>query len=182
MIIWFPDLKNFTLSVNVYVFCKDKFVYLVMYLIEIANHRKHQVKVELLDEDDYKQITKTRYYFNWKTEKEYSVYKLICRGDILGLMSCLINVNEQRIEIKLLAVSKENRGGNKEFDRIAGTLIGFACREAMKLYGKEACVSLVPKTKLKQHYIDRYGMLDAGWQVFLVGGPLLEIIKEYYEK
>lgn len=150
-----------------------------MYVIEISNNQKHTVDIELLAEKDYKSITKARYYFNWKTEKEYSVYKLVCKGEILGLMSCIDVVGDKRIEINLLAVSKENRGSGKIYERIAGTLIGFACRETMKRYGIEGCVSLVPKTELKQHYIKEYGMLVAGRRLFLEGGPLLNIIKEY---
>lgn len=148
-----------------------------MYVIEVKNNQKHVVRVEEVDIQDYKRIIKSRYYFNWKTENQ--IYKLILQDDILGLMSILNDVNDKRLEINLLAVSKENRGKNKQFDRIAGTLIGFACREAKKHYGIEACVSLVPKTQLKRYYINKYQMADAGRQVFLAGQALLNVLKEY---
>lgn len=150
-----------------------------MYIIEVKNNQKCSVKVESVDEQDYRQITKSRYYFNWKTEKGNDVYKLVLQDDILGLMSLVYDAAEKRIEINLLAVSKENRGENKQFDRIVGILIAFACRKAKKHYGFEACVSLVPKTQLKQYYINKYQMYDAGRQVFLAGLPLLNILKEY---
>jgi len=43
-----------------------------------------------------------------------------------------------------------------------------------------ACVSLIPKTRLKQYYIGKYGMKDAGWQLLLDGKELLQLIKKYY--
>jgi hypothetical protein len=150
-----------------------------MYIVDVKNNKKCIVKIEPLDEQDYKHLTKSRYYFNWKTEKENDVYKLVLEDNILGLMSLVNDKRDKRIEISLLAVSKENRGKNKQFDRITGVLIAFACRTAMMNYGIKACVSLVPKTRLKHHYIDQYQMLDAGWQVFLAGQPLLNILKEY---
>ena len=137
-----------------------------MYVIERESNLRHSVKLKRLDDDDYKEITKSRFYFNWKTEKGKDVYKLVLDDDILGVMSCMHHEDEERIEILLLAVSKENRGKNKKYERIAGNLIGFACREAMKYHGANGCVSLVPKTSLKPHYSAFYGMIDAGWQMF----------------
>ena len=150
-----------------------------MYLIETKTNKRFEVVVDIVDEQDFKLITKSKFYFNWKEEKENDIYKLILEDEILGLMSCFDDEGDKRIEIKLLSVSKENRGQNKRYDRIAGTLIGYACREAMKRYGIEGCVSLVPKTQLKHHYIEKYGMIDAGRQVFLEGEQLLRMLKEY---
>ncbi|MBI2257465.1 MAG: N-acetyltransferase [Flavobacteriia bacterium] len=150
-----------------------------MYIIDVKNNKKCAVKVKQIEEQDYKTLTKSRYYFNWKTEKENDVYKLVLDENILGLMSLVNDKGDKRIEISLLAVSKENRGKNKRFDRITGILIAFACRTAIKYYGIEACVSLVPKTRLKQYYIDQYQMTDAGWQVFLTGQSMLNILKKY---
>jgi hypothetical protein len=132
-----------------------------------------------VDEQDFKSITKSKFYFNWKEEKQHGIYKLVLENEIVGLMSCFDDERDKRIEIKLLSVSKENRGKNKRYERIAGTLIGYACKEAMKRYGIEECVSLVPKTQLKHHYIEQYGMIDSGRQVFLEGEQLLRILKEY---
>lgn len=151
-----------------------------MFIVERLTGKKYTVVVEPVINEDYKIITKKRYFFDWKTEKKYTVYKLRRKDNniILGLMSCIHYAEEQRIEIKLLAVSIDNRKG-KGYDRIAGTLIGFACREAIKCYGIDGCVSLVPKTELKIHYIEKYGMLDAGYQVFLEGVSLLKNLNNY---
>lgn len=150
-----------------------------MYLTETQTNNRCEVSVDFVGEQDFKSITKSRFYFDWKKERVNAIYKLVLNDEILGLMSCFHDEKGKRIEIKLLSVSKENRGRDKKYERIAGTLIGYACREAIKYYGIEGCVSLVPKTRLKYHYIEQYGMIDAGVQVFLEGESLLEMLKKY---
>lgn len=93
---------------------------------------------------------------------------------------------ECRIEIKLLAASRENvvskneKGKKqKQFDRIPGNLIAFAGSQAIARYGKNACVSLRPKTKIKAHYIKKYGMMDAGIQLFLEFEQLQDLVNKY---
>jgi DTW domain-containing protein YfiP len=81
---------------------------------------------------------------------------------------------EERTEIKLLTVSIENIGKQKQFDRIAGCLIAFAAREAVRKFKKFPALSLIPKTELKQHYISKYNMADAGWQLYLEDIPIVE--------
>jgi hypothetical protein len=152
-----------------------------MFIVESKTQVRYKVLVESVSEKDYKFITKARFWFDWKSEKGNRVFKLRRVGDdsILGLVSLTDVPEERRTEISLLAVSKENRGKEKQFDRIAGTLIAFACREAIKLYGEEGCVSLLPKTALKKYYIAKYGMLEAGFQIFLQDKPLLNLLIEY---
>ncbi|MFV7234569.1 N-acetyltransferase [Flavobacterium sp. ZB4R12] len=138
------------------------------------------VVIELVAEEDFKVITKAKYFFNWKQEKENIVFKLRIEDadEILGLMSLKHFQHEERFEIKLLAVSKENRGKDKKYDGITENLIAFACREAVKLHAESACVSLFPKTKLKMHYVEKYGMQDAGRQVFLGGISLYRLLEK----
>ncbi|KOS05421.1 hypothetical protein AM493_04785 [Flavobacterium akiainvivens] len=139
------------------------------------------VVIERVREEDFKKMTKARFFFNWKTEKENEVYKLTLAGtdEILGVMSLVNYPGEQRCQINLLSVSKENRGKNKIYAGIAGNLIAYACRESIKLYGADACVSLHPKTELKAHYIEQYGMMDAGMQVFVEGINLFRLLEKY---
>lgn len=153
-----------------------------MYIIECFSVQKlHTVIIEPFTVKDYKNITKKKYFFNWKTEQPYNVYKLRRTDEetILGLVSLVHHPKEKRIEIRLLSVSIENRGKKKQYERIAGNLIAFACREAIKQYGNEACVSLLPKTELKKHYITQYGMIDAGYHVFFEGLSLLKMLNTY---
>ena len=115
-----------------------------MQIKEISSGKWLKVIIEAVNEKDFEKITKRRYFFNWKKEKSYSVYKLrlASNEDILGLVSFDINTAEEWILIRLLAVSIENRGLSKGFDGIAGNLISFVCREAIKLFRHNACVAL----------------------------------------
>jgi hypothetical protein len=65
------------------------------------------------------------------------------------------------IEIELLEVGDENVGKKKKLDRIAGTLIAFACRESLKR-GHEGYIFLTPKTKLIDHYKAKYYLAFTG--------------------
>lgn len=146
----------------------------------IENSVKINVVIELVTAEDYKKITKAKYFFNWNLEKENLVYKLRISfsDEILGLISLIHFEQEERFEIKLLTVYKENRGKNKKYDGIAENLIAFACREAVKKHAENACVSLLPKTELRSHYINKYGMLEAGLQIFLEGVSLFKLLEK----
>jgi hypothetical protein len=152
-----------------------------MNITHVKTSEKKDVIIELLTESDYKGITKEKYHFDWKTEKSNTVYKLRLLDDnaILGLMSIKEYPSEDRIEIVLLASSTDNTGKNKIYEGIAGALIAYACREAIKLFGENACVSITPKTELKKYYMKQYGMLDAGRQIFLETASLFNLLNKY---
>ncbi|UPT69587.1 MAG: N-acetyltransferase [Flavobacterium sp. JAD_PAG50586_2] len=135
-----------------------------------------------MEDIDFKKIKRVNFNFNWGSEKKNQVFKLSIEGEeeILGLMSLIHFEQEQRIEINLLAASKTNIGQNKIYDRIAGNLIAYACRECVKLHPEYACVSLIPKTDLRQHYVDQYGMIDdGGYHLYLEGISLYQIINNF---
>ena len=152
-----------------------------MQITDTSNATKKDVVVELVSDKDYKLITKEKYHFNWKNEKQNSVFKLRLyeSEEILGLMSLKHFEDEMRFEIKLLEVSKVNVGKKKRYEGIAGNLIAYACREAISTHAENGCVSLTPKTKLKKHYMEKYGMLDAGIQIFLEGRAIFGLLKTY---
>lgn len=152
-----------------------------MEIIHVKSKSKRKVIIGPIDNSDYRKITKSRYWFDWRTEKDNLVYKLCLEttGEILGLMSLIHYKDEKRFELHLLAVSKENRGKEKVYKGIAGSLIAYACRKTVKLYAINGCVSLIPKTELKAHYMKTYGMLDAGRQLFLEGRSLLNLLNQY---
>lgn len=153
-----------------------------MYIIDRVLNEQHSVQILPVVNDDFKRLTVKRYSFNWRKLKEdCDIYKLILidSDDILGLIGLVDFPAEERTEIKLLAVSVENTGQDKRYDRIAGCLIAFAGIRAMRKFKNYPALSLIPKTELRQHYIKKYGMIDAGWQLFLEDIPLLNLIKEY---
>ena len=110
------------------------------------------------------------------------IYKLhiVKEADILGVMGLIDVPGDKRIEIKLLANSRENLGRNKVHDRVAGCMIAFACDLAAKKYEGYTCVSLVPKTNLVNHYMQKYRMIDGGRQLYLERETMDYIINKYY--
>jgi len=153
-----------------------------MEIIEIATGKRKAIIIREAETEDFKLLTKKRFSFVWKTfRNSTSVYKLQIEGEdgILGVMGLIDWPPEKRIEIKLLASSMENIGKQKIYERIAGCLITFACRLAVSKYGPDACVSLVPKTELIKHYMQKYHMEHAGWQLYLEGNKLDKLLKEY---
>lgn len=153
-----------------------------MEITDLFSGERRKIIVREVTDEELSLLTRKRYSFNWKKLKGTAViYKLQVIGDddILGVLALIDFDDELRIEIKLLAVSKENIGNTKRYDGIAGCLIAFACRESISKYGALACVSLVPKTSLIKHYIQQYNMKYAGWQLFLDGIELQQILRKY---
>jgi hypothetical protein len=155
-----------------------------MEITELATGFKKKVIISAVENDDFKVLLKRNYSFDWKSFKDkLEVFKL-CTEDqperILGVVGILDVPDEMRIEIKLIANSRENIGRKKKYERIAGCLIAFVGNEALAKYKRYACVSLIPKTELILHYETKYRMKYAGWQLYLEEENLRKLIKEYY--
>lgn len=154
-----------------------------MYVVHVDSGRKLRATIDKLEAKEIAQINKTkRFDFNWNKEKQHDVYKLTAEGvdEPLGLMSLADRPDDMAIEIRLLASSSGNVGDKKQYDRIAGCLIAFACRKAfIAQYGGYVC--LKPKTELKNHYQEIYGFIST--KLFLVtdGSNSLSLVKQYYE-
>ena len=154
-----------------------------MVITEVATGRKLAVSIFPVEGKDFKQITKKRYFFDWKKERGVSdLFKLTLKGgsEILGLLALVDFPGEFRMQIRLLSVSRENLGKTKIYEGTAGCLIAFAGRTAVGKYFEQACISLLPKTELRLHYKSKYGMLDGGPQLFLEGAGLQALIKKYF--
>jgi hypothetical protein len=154
-----------------------------MEITELSTGYRRKVIIRAVENDDFKILVKKRYCFDWKSfRNEMMTYKLCCvdePGVILGVIGIVDFEEEMRLEIKLIANSKDNIGRNKKYEGIAGCLIAFSCRKAFRKYGDLACVSLIPKTELIAHYTEKYYMVYAGWQLYLEGKSLRKLIKEY---
>lgn len=152
-----------------------------MVIVETASGQTHPIAISSVSQNELKLLKKAKYSFNWRqTAKTCPLFKLTIEGqeEILGVMALVEHPGDNRVEIKLLASSVENIGADKKFDGIVGCLLAYACGESLRNYGELACVSLLPKTALKQHYMEKYGMLDGGRQVFLEGKPLFDWAKK----
>jgi len=151
----------------------------------IVEHRStgtnYTAQIVSLTKEDYTKITQERYWFNWKTEEGYDVYKLCIADnpDILGLISLDWHPEESRVEVRLLAASRENRGKSRTYDNIAGNLLVYACYLAMEVYGILSCVSLLPKTALINHYVRKYGFRSGGMRLYIDGEEMQDLIERY---
>lgn len=152
-----------------------------MVINEVKTGIAHSVRIDPIEDIDFKGLSVQRYWFSWREEKNFDLWKLTIEGtdDILGLMSLNFIDEEKRVEIRLLACSRENVGAGKTYAGIAGCLIAYACRLAIVRYPDAPCVSLVPKTRLRKYYMRMYGMLDAGLSLCLLDKGLINMITKH---
>jgi ribosomal protein S6E (S10) len=152
-----------------------------MKIVDTSTGEKHSVEISPVEIDEFKTIRKDRYFFDWKIEKNQEVYKLQIKGssDILGLVSIERISQEWRIHIRLLTVSKENKGKEKKYDQIAGNLIAYVAKIAIREYGELACVSLRPKSQIARHYIDKYNMNITGMTLSIEVPEIINLINLY---
>ncbi len=152
-----------------------------MNIKEVSTGRIYPIEIIPVEKADYKFLIKSRYFFNWKNEQNQEVYKLVIEGEgtILGLVSLERIPSEWRIHIRLLSVSKENKGREKKFEKIVGNLITYVAKIAVAEYGELACISLKPKTTIAQHYIEQYKMNVTGVTLSLEVPEILDLINEY---
>lgn len=68
---------------------------------------------------------------------------------------------------------------DKKYDRIAGNLITYVSKLAVKEFAELACVSLVSKTSIAKHYIEKYNMNIAGKTLSLEVPEILNLINQY---
>jgi len=132
-----------------------------MFVVETQTGKKVKVKISPSETSEYAKLE--NFEFDWRNEKEYETYKLSLSSNskILGLLSIHRIAEELRIEIRLLEISKENIRETKKYDRIAGILIALTCKESFQ-HGFYGFVSLIPKTRLIKHNIEKYGFLQFG--------------------
>jgi len=152
-----------------------------MTIIEVSTGKKLPIQIVPVEMADYKSLVKSRYFFDWETEKNEEVYKLVIESDnsILGIISLERIPGEWRVHIRLLTVSKENKGSGKKYEKIIGNLIAHAAKIAVAEYGELACISLRPKTEIAQHYIDKYKMNITGITLSLIVPEILDLINQF---
>ena len=151
-----------------------------MHLIHQPTREKRLSEIKPITESALKRIAKKSFSFDWLQETEHDIYALYIQNEkkIVGLMALKDRPDELRLEIILLESSKENVGENKEYERIAGCLIAFACRLAFSK-GYYGFVSLIPKTRLIPHYQKAYGFTQFGRQLASDTYNSQQLIKKY---
>ena len=152
-----------------------------MRIVHSITGERFRVRIAPMEDGDYKSLTKRRYFFDWKEEKDQEIYKLTIENssDILGLISIERVPDEWRIHIRLLTVSRENKGRDKVYENIAGNLITFVAQIALREYGELACVSLKPKDVIARHYMEKYSMKRTGLTLSVEIPGILDLINTY---
>jgi hypothetical protein len=156
-----------------------------MFIISSETGEKVEAIIEHLLPSDYKSIKKGGRFpdFVWDKEKANEVLKIRTKDsdEILGLMSLIDFSVEMWIKINLLQTSADNVGHNKKYERIAGCLIAFACKQSF-IRGYDGTVALEPKTELAKHYIEKYGMQIGGKHLFTELANSERLVREYLNK
>jgi hypothetical protein len=81
--------------------------------------------------------------------------------------------------IHLLEIAPHNRGENRINDDVAGTIFAFVARDSLEA-GFEGFVVFEPKTKLRQHYQDKYeAKLLPNGRLYFDTELALRLVKEY---
>lgn len=152
-----------------------------MIVIEVSTGKQIKVSIVPVEKKELYGLSPKRYFFDWRKEKNYEIYKLIIKdgNDVLGLVSIERIPAEWRIHIRLITVSVENKGKDKKFDRVTGNLITHISKIAVEEYGELACVSLKPKESIARHYIDKYNMNITGMTLSVELDEIMKLIKTY---
>ncbi len=134
------------------------------------------VQMEPQEIDEFGQ----RFEFDWQALTGCEIYALRLNRErlVVGMMALKNIPDELRIEIVLLESSRENVGRLKTYERIAGCLIGFACRLAF-MRGYFGFVSLIPKTRLIEHYTAMYGFEQYGRHLAIDMERSQQLIEKY---
>jgi hypothetical protein len=140
----------------------------------------HVILVEIIPAE-LSDLKSENFHFDWLKEVNHLVYKLqiLKTKEILGLMSLEVFYKESFINVRLLAVSQENKGKNKKFDDVAGNLIAFASKLAVCNFAEDACVVIRPKTRVSKHYQEKYKMKQQGRLLSLEVPEILEVLNRY---
>lgn len=154
-------------------------------LKRILTGEEPDAAIEELSLNDLRQIAREKHFsFDWQLEKDQGLdlYKLYLEetDQIVGLMSLNDIPEEFRVHLNLIESSKENIGKEKQLDCIPGVLIAFACELAFRR-GYDGFVSLVPKTKLIDHYKRKYGFEQYGRMLATEGANSMSLIIKYLE-
>lgn len=152
-----------------------------MYVEELTTGIRHKINISHVDLNDFDVLLPERFFFDWKKEKPFEILKLyrIDKNEILGVMSIQPKPDEWYYHIRLLSVSIDNAGFAKKYDRIVGNLITYVSKRAIEDYAEKACVTLVPKSKLMSHYIEKYHFKTVGRVLCLTIEEIFNLIEEY---
>lgn len=141
--------------------------------------------ISKLNSSDSKQIKKTEWDFNWKTElndKSKQIFKITTVNNpaiIHGLIS--LTDKGDHIFMDSIESAKFNKGKNKLYRGVAGNLVAFACKMAFEL-NYDGVVSFIAKTQLINHYEQTLGAkLFGGTRMFIDTREAFILVNKYFK-
>ncbi len=179
-----PNLPPEILIIFVKISLKTRKFIEEMFLKNRRNQQREEAKISPIDEKGIRKVSRSKNFgFDWTLELQqdkelYKIYLLDQEDKVLGLLSLRDFPEELRIHINLIEVSKENRGQGKHYDRITGCLLAFAC-EISVTKGYQGFLSLVSKTKLIEHYCEKYGFKQYGPMLAIEPEAATRLIAEF---
>jgi len=152
-----------------------------MKLINPKTQETFEGQIIELSPNDYQEIKRSgQFDFDWDKEKDFLAYKLVLvnEEEILGLMSLFDIPHELRIHLNLIESARIHQGKDKQLERIPGCLIAFAARLAFNK-GYNGFVSLLPKTRLIEHYVQSYGFAQYGRYLAIEAEASMNLISKF---
>ena len=134
-------------------------------------------------------LKRSGWNFNWRTtikKKDTRTYVLRQKwkpDQIEGVLQ--LRESEGMLIMDLVEIAPHNIGTEtKRFDRVAGILIAFACRESFTLDNEyKGFLTFQSKTELVELYKRRYGARQAlGQRMYIELGAGIKLIYEYLNK
>ncbi len=158
---------------------------MLTFMLLLNYETQEEFEAEILEvlESELVEIDESgRFGFDWSKEVGNRIFKIVAKGILdspaLGLISLSILASELRIHVDLVENAKENRGKDKQVDRVGGCLLAFAAGLSFER-GYLGFISLVPKTELIDHYVEKYGFTQYGRQLAIDGEDAIKLIQKY---
>lgn len=138
-----------------------------------------------LKSEDYKQIKKSNWVFDWHQElndDKKQVYKLTTVNNpniIQGLIS--IEDNQDHMFMHLIESSKFNKGKGKVYLGVPGNLVAFACKVSVEK-GYEGFLAFDAKSALVKHYQESlHASHFRGQRMFIETSAATRLISKYFK-
>lgn len=157
-----------------------------MYIHELNTKRKVECSIELMKEHKTPR-KRNGWLFNWAKalrENPESTFVLISKREKLIQGAIQISYDEGMLIMEILELAPHNIGKQKKFKNVAGCLIAFACREAIKLNSAyKGYVTFLSKTELINWYKEKYFATQAmGQRMYIDPINGQKLIKNYIKE
>ena len=159
-----------------------------MYILEIKSVEKIEVEV-VTGQPKMIPLKKSGWNFDWRAaikEKDTRTYMLRHKWKpdcIEGMLH--LRAYEGMLMMDLIEIAPHNIGTDtKRYDRVAGILIAFACRESFDLDSEyKGFLTFQSKTELVELYKGRYGARQAlGQRMYFEPEAGIRLINEFLKK